>query len=550
MQFALTYAPNAFDLRGKVMGRQSAGLGFLRGALAAKPERLWCYAANRGQAEVFGRDVLALAAGSPPEVRFIPWDAPGRLAEAGLLYRADPGIGEDAWLRQSHAHARAWSLCGVTHTISSQAAMTTMAAIPRMPLYPWDAIICTSTAARDVLRLSLEAEIEHLRRRVGATTFTLPRLPMIPLGTHVGDFAFGPETRAAARQALGLTDDTVAVLFAGRLAFHGKAHPMPMFLALQAAATRTGTPVRLVLFGKFNHEKVGEVYAAEAARFMPDVPLQVLDGGSDANRDNAWAAADIFTSLSDNIQETFGLTPLEGMAAGLPCVVSDWNGYKDTVRDGVDGFRVPTVLPPPGAGQDIADRFGQGTDDYDHFVGGMSQFAAVDVPATTDAYARLIADPALRRRMGEAGRQRARDSYDWSVVFGRYRALWAELAEERRSHPRIAGEEGRAVRPDRPDPFHLFRTYPTATLGPAHRLRRVPDVPAGAATDRRNLDSVSFAGAVLPPAELLERLMAAVPEGDWLPLADLATTLQVPVAGVARAVAWLAKMGLVETRGA
>ena len=30
------------------------------------------------------------------------------------------------------------------------------------------------------------------------------------------------------------------------------------------------------------------------------------------------------------------------MAAGVPLVVSDWNGYRDLVRNGIDGFRVPT----------------------------------------------------------------------------------------------------------------------------------------------------------------------------------------------------------------
>ena len=47
-------------------------------------------------------------------------------------------------------------------------------------------------------------------------------------------------------------------------------------------------------------------------------------------------------SLSDNFQETFGLTPLEGMASGLPVIVSDWNGYKSTVRNNIDGFKIPT----------------------------------------------------------------------------------------------------------------------------------------------------------------------------------------------------------------
>ena len=44
-------------------------------------------------------------------------------------------------------------------------------------------------------------------------------------------------------------------------------------------------------------------------------------------------AANIFISLSDNIQETFGLTVIEAMAAELPCIVSDWNGYKDLIKN-------------------------------------------------------------------------------------------------------------------------------------------------------------------------------------------------------------------------
>ena len=65
----------------------------------------------------------------------------------------------------------------------------------------------------------------------------------------------------------------------------------------------------------------------------------------EANRDDAWAAADVFISLADNAQEAFGLTPLEAMAASLPCIVSDWNGYRDTVRDGVDGDLIPAMMP-------------------------------------------------------------------------------------------------------------------------------------------------------------------------------------------------------------
>ena len=56
----------------------------------------------------------------------------------------------------------------------------------------------------------------------------------------------------------------------------------------------------------------------------------------------ALSSADIALSLVDNTQETFGLAVAEAMAAGLPVVASNWNGYRDLVRHGVDGYLVPT----------------------------------------------------------------------------------------------------------------------------------------------------------------------------------------------------------------
>ena len=57
-----------------------------------------------------------------------------------------------------------------------------------------------------------------------------------------------------------------------------------------------------------------------------------------------FGAADLFVTVSDNLQETYGLTVIEAMASGLPVVAAGWNGYQETVRHGETGFLVPTHM--------------------------------------------------------------------------------------------------------------------------------------------------------------------------------------------------------------
>ena len=76
--------------------------------------------------------------------------------------------------------------------------------------------------------------------------------------------------------------------------------------------------------------------------------------------------------------EEMGSVLVEAMVAGLPVVASDVGGIPEVVRHGETG-----LLVPPG-----------------------------DVPALTAALDRLVADPALRARLAEGARERARD-YSW-----------------------------------------------------------------------------------------------------------------------------------------
>ena len=90
----------------------------------------------------------------------------------------------------------------------------------------------------------------YLRDRIGGRPGPGLRLAHIPLGVDTDRFRpAAPEERALQRQALGITDDEVAVLFVGRLSHHAKAHPFPMFHGLARAARETGRSVHLVLSG-------------------------------------------------------------------------------------------------------------------------------------------------------------------------------------------------------------------------------------------------------------------------------------------------------------
>ena len=548
MQFSLLYARETYDTRTKLMGRQTAGQGFLRAALNSSPERIWCFAASRQAAQDFGNQVSLLTQ-APPELRYVPWLEPQKLAQAGLLYRPDPGIGEHAWPRQHHRGARDYSICGVTHTLSSYGALGLISDLISAPVYPWDAVICTSRVVRDIVEKVIQREAEHLQQRLGASPPALPQFPVIPLGVHCSDFNFPEGTRAKSRAKLGFAEGEVAVLFVGRLSFHGKAHPLPMFLGLEGAAKRTGRRVHLVLCGEFPNQFIRTAFLDEARKFAPSVNMIVLNGADKDERETAWSCADIFTSFSDNIQETFGLTPIEAMAAGLPVVVTDWNGYKDTVRHEIDGFRVPVWSPPAGFGDDLADRHDRQLDTYDVYIGATSQFIAVDVDAAIDAFARLIESDSLRARMGDAGRRRAREVFDWSVVFAQYTALWERLHELRRSTPPMRGEESNARRATRQEPFTLFRSFPTFVPGKSTEIRLRQADAATEATGRRALSSVNYAREVLPREVVVTRLAAAMSDENWTSFGKLlADHPDIPPAELVRALLWMAKMGLAALR--
>jgi glycosyltransferase involved in cell wall biosynthesis len=462
---AIYFHPDGYATdRPHLLGRHVAGESFLIGFLRHSGAReLVCLAENQSVATGFFDLAARYAPGQP--TRLVTTDRLAELAQPGCLFV--PGANADlfAWPRR-RVGQRLFSLCGVTHTTAEDPPH--LGRLLVAPLQPWDAVVCTSEAARSSVEAVLLPYADYLRSRLGATQLPMPRLPVIPLGIDTARFRQDGSVREEERQRLGIGPDDIAVLYVGRLNFPAKAHPLPMYLALQRAAERTGKPIHLIQAGWFPHPAIEKAFTDGARRYCPSVRVLIEDGRKPEVRDRIWAAADIFTSLADNVQETFGLTPVEAMAAGLPGVITDWNGYRETLRHGVDGFRVPTLLPPPNAGPDIADHYARGCINYDTYVGQVAQLAAVDVEAAAEAYRRLIEEPDLRRTMGRnAQAQAAR--YDWSAIIPRYRELWRDMAELRATSREIAPWNGNGPAPAQssptwPDPFAMFASYPSETL--------------------------------------------------------------------------------------
>jgi len=546
---ALYYATDGFDTsRPKLMGRHAAGEGFLTAMVRHSGfDRLVALVPTAADANGFAQQVTALG-GTMPTQAILETDL-HKLAETGALMLPGPGLGPHAWRRRRLGQGR-FSLIGLTHTTASAGAMDNIADLLTAPVQPWDALICTSRAVAAMVGRLLAAEGDYLSRRLGATRLALPPRPVIPLGVDVPAFAPDPAARAGWRAQLGLAPQDVLVLHHGRLSFHAKAHPAPMFAALAAAAgaAPAGARVHLLLSGWFADDHQRNAFLAMARHFAPGLPVHHVDGRQKAVRAGIWSAADIFTLLSDNIQETFGLAPVEAMAAGLPVVGTDWDGLRDTIVHGETGFLVPTLMAGPMA--DLAARHEAGTDSYDSYIAGAMQFTAVDVPAATAAFAALIADPGRRAAMGAAGHARARATFDWAPILGQYRALWAELATIRnRGQGEVAAPlPGEERVPRRADPSRIFADYPTRRLTPETRLALPPGIGA-AETLARIGTLVGVAGALpradlLPAQDALAEALAVLEQGPTT-AGHLAASL--PAARAARlhrALAWLLKMDL------
>lgn len=196
----------------------------------------------------------------------------------------------------------------------------------------------------------------------------------------------------ALRQELEIPVDAPFLLCVARL------DPQKGHLALLDAmrdVVQTLPAARLVLVG--GAQQATADYSAElrSTAAGPQLAGKVIFAGERTDVPRLMAACDIFVMAS--LWEGFGLVFLEAMAAGKPIVATNVSAVPEAVADGETG-----VLVPPN-----------------------------DSRAFAEAILRLCGDPAERRRLGDNGYRRVRESFTSERMVEETMAVYREALAEK-----------------------------------------------------------------------------------------------------------------------
>ncbi len=190
---------------------------------------------------------------------------------------------------------------------------------------------------------------------------------VIPNGVHV-------DPEVLARAGHKVPSERLRIVFVGQ-AVERKGLPL---LLRSFEALREHIPTELTVIGPTAEEL--------APLMLDDRDVRVLGKVNDARKREELERADVLCAPSLR-GESFGMVLTEAFAAGTPVVASDIAGYRDVVRNGVDG-----VLVPPGDPQALAEALRDLYDEPERRV-EMSRAAAADVERFAWA---TVADQVMR----------------------------------------------------------------------------------------------------------------------------------------------------------
>lgn len=225
-------------------------------------------------------------------------------------------------------------------------------------------------------------------------------------GSGVDTSRFRPENRAPSDP-----DAPLVVLFVGRLLFD---KGIVDFVEMAARCReRSSRALRFLVAGEPDPGNPASVPPEQLEQWKGAGIVEFL--GHVENMVELLSAADIVVLPSR--AEGAPRSLIEAAASGIPLVATDVPGCREVVVDQRNGFLVPLH----------------------------------DIEALAGAVLRLVGDDALRRSMGEAGRQFVLEHLDERIVFERtvdvYRKLLPEQCERPVSRTEPAASTGASARP-------------------------------------------------------------------------------------------------------
>ncbi|MGB9182751.1 MAG: glycosyltransferase [Solirubrobacteraceae bacterium] len=155
---------------------------------------------------------------------------------------------------------------------------------------------------------------------------------VIPNGVHVDPEASRRAAGVATEHAGPAAEDRLRIVFVGQ-SVERKGLPL---LLRAFEALRDHIPTELTVIGPTSEEL--------APMLLDDSGIRVLGKVDDERKREELARADVLCAPSLR-GESFGMVLTEAFAAGTPVIASDIAGYRDVVRDGLDGVLVPPANP-------------------------------------------------------------------------------------------------------------------------------------------------------------------------------------------------------------
>lgn len=240
-------------------------------------------------------------------------------------------------------------IVGHTHSISYNFLANALLGTMMNPIRPWDGLMCTTPSAQTII----SQLANHLKARAAQPPWNLslefpPEMEVIPLAVNVERYK--PRDKNDIRKLLGVDPEAFVLLYVGRLSERDKMDMLPALLSVYRTSQIEPTmPLSFIIAGDDSNAGYIEYLNSRIAEMRLLDKVRIVTPLSEAEKPLYYSMADAFISLSDNVQETFGLTLAEAMASGLPMIVSDWDGYKHIVQHNTNGFLSPTLWRSPSA---------------------------------------------------------------------------------------------------------------------------------------------------------------------------------------------------------